>query len=144
MTATEFLAKDLPLLTTVVEEAPDDLPTLTEVVVEETSPLRSSMETAAPLGDELSSLMDAITAEPAGTPEAGIVESSVQPPALSEADMQRLILQLDAHLESVFAQKLGHRLEQLQRLAVDQAIRELKAELPQMLRDALHAPDTGR
>jgi hypothetical protein len=127
MMATEHPAEDLPLLTTVVEEASDELPTLTDVVG----------KTHAIVEEELPVLMEAVSIEPAS--HAEVVENAVPSPALSEADIQRLIQQLEAHLESVFAQKLGHRLEQLQRLAVDQAIRELKAELPQMLRDALHS-----
>ena len=59
--------------------------------------------------------------------------------ALNETDMRQLLQQLEAHLETAFAQKLNHHLELLQRQAVEQAISELKAELPELLRNALSA-----
>ncbi len=126
---------DLPLLTKVADKVvPDDLPTLTEVVEETTG--------ASAIEDELPILTEAIATEPSPVPAA--LEEVSPPATLSEADMQRLLQKLEAHIESVFTQKLSHRLEQLQRLAVEQAVGELRAELPQMLRDALGAPDTSR
>ncbi len=112
---------DLPVLTTIVGETPDGLPTLTEVVAIE----------------ELPVLTEAVAASQTDSPGT-VPDEDVLPPALSEADMLRLVQLLETHLESAFAQKLGHRLEQLQRLAVEQAIGELRAELPQILHDALH------
>jgi len=61
------------------------------------------------------------------------------PRVLSEEEIQQLLHQLEAHLETLFTQKLGLHLEQLQRQAIDQALDELKAELPELLRDALDA-----
>jgi hypothetical protein len=51
--------------------------------------------------------------------------------------MQQLLHQLESHLGTLFTKKLSLRLEQLQRQAIDQALDELKAELPELLRDAL-------
>jgi len=56
--------------------------------------------------------------------------------------MQRLLQHLEAHLDGVFAHKLSINLEQLQRQAVEQAISELKAELPELLRDALNTTNS--
>jgi len=104
-----YSSDDLPLLTEVVNH-PDfnDLPILTEVVAEETQ-----------------------TGEP-HPPTA-----SAPPRTLSAEEMQCLLQQLETHLETVFTGKLNRHIEQLQKLAVDLAISELKAELPQLLRDAL-------
>lgn len=108
------LSDNLPLLTQVVkEEQQDDLPTLTEVVAE--SP--AEHEVIAP---------EAIAA-PVRT--------------FSDEEMQQLLLQLGAHLETVFTIKLNLHLEQLQQQAVEQAVNELKAELPELLRSALNPPD---
>ena len=52
-------------------------------------------------------------------------------------EMVQLLQRLEVHLETVFAGKLNSQLEQLQRLAVDLAISEFKAELPQLLHEAL-------
>ena len=105
---------NLPLLTRVVKEEPlDDLPTLTEVVTE-----------TQPAADLKIVASDAIT-----------------PPlcAFSDDEIQQLLLRLGTHLETAFATRLNLRLEQLQRQAIEQAINELKAELPELLRDALNA-----
>lgn len=61
------------------------------------------------------------------------------PRVLSSEEIQQLLHQLEKHIESLFSQKLAIHLEQLQRLAIDQAISELKSELPDLLRDALNA-----
>ena len=60
------------------------------------------------------------------------------PRLLSEEELQQLLPQLEAHIETLFTKKLAARLEQLQRQAIEQAIRELKAELPDLLHDALY------
>ena len=57
---------------------------------------------------------------------------------MGEEEAQQLLHKLEAHLETLFTQKLGLRLEQLQRVAIDQALDELKAELPELLREALN------
>ena len=54
-------------------------------------------------------------------------------------EMQRLLQQLKTHFENVFAYKLDINLEQLQRQAVEQTVSKLKAELPELLRNALNA-----
>jgi len=69
---------------------------------------------------------------------------SAMPRALNPEEMQQLLQQLEVHLETVFTSRLNTQLEQLQRLAVDLAVSELKAELPQLLRDALNKTDVNR
>jgi len=59
------------------------------------------------------------------------------PRLLSAEEIQQLLPHLEAHIEALFTKKLGIHLEQLQRQAIEQAIRELKAELPELLHDAL-------
>jgi hypothetical protein len=61
------------------------------------------------------------------------------PHVLSTEEIQLLLPQLEAHIQTLFTQKLGLRLEQLQRQAIEQAISELKAELPELLRNTLNA-----
>ncbi len=138
---------DLPLLTKVVDEdVRDDLPTLTEVV-EEIHPALPPFEVPAIAGDELPVLMEEVIATerpPVTAAARQVIEEIATPATLSEADMQQLLQRLEAHIESAFTQKLSHRLEQLQRQAIEQAVGELKAELPMMLRDALSNPDTNR
>ena len=58
---------------------------------------------------------------------------------LNEEEIQQLLRQLEARIEIMFTQKLGNHLEQLQRQAIDQALDELKAELPGLLQDAINA-----
>ncbi len=60
------------------------------------------------------------------------------PRLLSEEELQQLLPQLEAHIETLFTKKLATHLEQLQRQAIEQAIRELKAELPGLLHDTLY------
>jgi hypothetical protein len=60
------------------------------------------------------------------------------PRLLSADEIQQLLPQLESHIETLFTKKLGLHLEQLQRQAIKQAIRELKAELPELLHDALY------
>jgi hypothetical protein len=57
---------------------------------------------------------------------------------LDTEEIQKLLLKLEARIETLFTQRLGIRLEQIQRQAVDQALDELKAELPELVRDALN------
>jgi hypothetical protein len=58
-------------------------------------------------------------------------------PALSAEERQLLLQQLETRIETLFTRKLALRLEQVQRQTVKQAISELKAELPELLREAL-------
>ena len=113
---------NLPLLSQVADEdVPDDLPTLTEVV--------GVVQAESTIGFQPS------ISQEAHTPEAALPVSC----APNEEEMRQLLQQLEAHLGSVFAHKLSANLEQLQRQAIEQAINELKAELPELLRDALNA-----
>ena len=99
---------NLPILTEVADDAsPDELPILFEIV---TDP--DEKDHPAPVENK-----------PAR--------------ALNAEEMQQLLQQLEIHLETVFTGKLNKQLEELQRLAVDLAVSEFKAELPQLLRDAL-------
>ncbi|MDO8349576.1 MAG: hypothetical protein Q7S94_00295 [Gallionella sp.] len=110
-----YSTDELPLLTEVVDQQDfNDLPILTEVAAEETQAGESH-----PIADQ----------QTASAP--------VLPRSLSTEEMQRLLQQLEIHLETVFTGKLNQQIEQLQKLAVDLAISELKAELPQLLRNAL-------
>jgi len=96
-------------------DLPGNLPVLTQIV--------------AP--GELPTLTEVVAPEPA-------------PPALGEAEIQRLLQQIEPSLEAVFTQKLTLHLEKLQRLAVKQAVSEFRAALPQLLRDALKTPPEPR
>ena len=58
---------------------------------------------------------------------------------LSAEEIQQILRQLEAHIETLFTRKLGLHLEQLQRQAIEKALGELKAELPELLRDTLNA-----
>ncbi len=109
------LPENLPLLTEVADDhAPDDLPTLTETIPE-------------------------ISAEPAADDETALQEeaSLAAPCIASEEEIQRLLLQLETRIENILAYKLNLNLEQLQRVAIQHAVNDLKAELPELLRDAL-------
>ena len=59
------------------------------------------------------------------------------PRTLSEPEIKQLLPRLEARIETLFTQKLGMHLEQLQRQAIDRALDEIKAELPELLRDAI-------
>jgi hypothetical protein len=63
---------------------------------------------------------------------------------LNPAEVDQLLRQLESHLETVFSQKLNSQLEQLQKLAVELAISEFKAELPSLIIDALKNSDASR
>lgn len=101
------LPHDLPVLTEVISD--DDLPILTDIVAEP--------EQEAPVFE----LDPVVTDLP---PMAEEVPFEVPP-------------QLEAHLETLFMQRLLPRLEEAQRLAITQTWAELKDELPQLLRDTL-------
>jgi hypothetical protein len=80
--------------------------------------------------------------EPDELPTLTEIVEETQPaahlPPLGAADMQQSLKRLEAHLETVFTQKLSLNLAQLQRQAIEQAVSELKAELPDLLRNALN------
>jgi len=113
--------EDLPCLTEVVSDAlPDDLPLLTEII-------------HAPPPAE--AIRPVITQPINATPSTR---------TLNAEEMQQLLLHIEDHLETVFTGKLNSQLEQLQKLAVDLAVSEFKAELPQLLHDALTKSDARR
>lgn len=68
-----------------------------------------------------------------------VAEDPHLPYALSAAEKQQLLHKLEKHIEILLSQKLALYLEQVQRVAIDQAILELKTELPELLRNALNA-----
>lgn len=94
----------------------DDLPLLTEIVEETTPHDVATVSAAAP--DET-------------FPAA--------PHEYSEEKLQLLLQQLETHVETVFADRLRLRLEHLHQQAVELTVTELKAELPGLVRNALHA-----
>jgi hypothetical protein len=98
----------------------DELPVLTEVVGDT---------------DELPVLTEVIP--PPAVEIQHVMRTDKPSPTLSGDEMVQLLLQLEVHLETVFARKLNNQLEHLQRLAVDLAVSEFKAELPQLLHNAL-------
>ena len=100
---------DFPVLTEIV----DELPVLTDIVVSQAH-------------DELP-----VLTEIAGN------ELSAAVRGLSPDEMMLLLQKLETHLETVFTDKLNNQLGQLQRLAVNLAVSEFKAELPKLLHDAL-------
>ncbi|MDP2761295.1 MAG: hypothetical protein Q8O64_13025 [Sideroxyarcus sp.] len=62
------------------------------------------------------------------------------PPAPAATEPALLLImqqQLEAHIDTVFAEKLQTHLAAAQRQAVEQAIAEMKNELPQLIRAAL-------
>lgn len=101
---------ELPVLTEIVDDSPLlDLPILFEIIAE--------------ADDEYL------------PPPAEIKPPPPRP--LNGEEISHLLQQLESHLETVFTEKLNKHLEELQHLAIDLAVSEFKAELPQLLRDAL-------
>ncbi len=101
-------------LLTEVSDGPAELPVLTSVV-------------AAPL-----------------LPPVDLSATGAHMRPLNPAEVDQLLRQLETHLEGVFASKLNSQLEQLQKLAVELAISEFKAELPKLIIDALKNSDASR
>ena len=131
---------ELPLLTEMVNDsALDELPILTEVVTDgndKATPPDSETLLAGHPNETCDFQTSAVQ-------ETVACESAV-PRAFNPEEMQQLLQQLEIHLETVFTSRLNTQIEQLQRLAVDLAVSELKAELPQLLRDALNKTDVSR
>lgn len=98
-------------MTTPAQTLPDDLPILTEVV-EEGLPLLTEVIPAP---------------ENAAQPEI-VAEDK---PALSEADIACLMTQLEGRI----AEKLEARLQAMQHTAISEVLAEIRAELPQWLRE---------
>lgn len=157
----QVLIDDLPCLTEVVPDpAHEYLPVLTEIIAnpdevsEETGdePTATLTElpdlsrvstdpdragTIAPVAEQGTRSHDELHPASAETFRASEVHSAAAPRTLSAEEMQHLLQHLEAHLETVFSSKLNSQLEQLQKLAIELAVSEFKAELPQLLRDAL-------
>lgn len=111
--------------------ANEELPLLTEVVDD-------------PSSDELPILFEIIAdADDVYLPPPVEIKAA-QTRTLNGEEIQQLLHQLEVHLETVFTNKLNSQLEELQRLAVELAVSEFKAELPQLLRDALNKTDVSR
>jgi len=115
------LPDNLPLLTQVADgDESNDLPTLTEVIPE-------------------------VPAEPAGIFQPGDEEDTLipkeampAPRALNEDEMQRLLWHIEKYIENIFTYQLNINLEQMQRTAIQHAVNDFKAELPDLLREALN------
>ncbi len=103
----------------------DELPLLTEV---------SDGERELPL-------LTSVAPSPA-LPPVDLSATGAHMRPLNPAEVDQLLHQLESHLETVFAEKLNRQLEQLQKLAVELAISEFKAELPKLILDALKDPGT--
>lgn len=111
------LDDELPLLTEVADgETATELPLLTEII---------TTTRTAPADEE------------ASAPVIVEVLSPAAPPVLSAEQIEQLLQHLENHLETVLTDKLNTQLAQLQKLAVDLAVTEFMAELPQLVRDAL-------
>ena len=105
----------------------DELPLLTEVSDEEA---------------ELPVLTSVIAAPVLPPVDLSATGAHMRP--LNPAEVDQLLRQLESHLETVFSEKLNNQLEQLQKLAVELAISEFKAELPKLIIDALKNSDVSR
>ena len=109
------MTDELPLLTEVSDEEAE-LPVLTSVI--------AAPEVAAPV-----------------LPPVDLSATGAHMRPLNPAEVDQLLHQLESHLETVFSEKLNNQLEQLQKLAVELAISEFKAELPKLIIDALKGSD---
>jgi len=154
---TTDLPDNLPVLTEKVGlEWEDELPLLTDVVVlaraenavaqnENIEALEQiSAEPFLPvdviaLEDELPLLQETIseTMPIIATEPLAVIQPESR--ELTAEEIQLVAEQLQAQLESVFVQKLTEQLAQAQQQAIAHAVNEFKAELPELLRAALHA-----
>ena len=141
---------ELPCLTEVVADPlHDDLPLLTEIIHD----LDANTEVPAQLQP---ATLTEVVQEATALCEVTDIDATIElPPAAatvtqpddfkpedvrtprSAEEMQQLVQHLESHLETVFTNRLNSQLEQLQKLAVELAISEFKAELPRLLHDAL-------
>lgn len=123
----------LPLLTELADQGTlDELPTLTEIVATHAA---ATAPTHDP-DDDLPILLEKAETD-TSAPHPPDQPDLPAPLALSETQLLQLEQRLAAHLEIVLRDKLGTRLEQLQKSALNLTLAELKAELPELLRDAL-------
>lgn len=132
---------DLPLLTDIIDADGSTLaiPTLTEEVVPHTEETTPALDLLAPID-----FYPASSASSLGPTAETVNEVDTSSPptgrVLDPAEMQLIIDHFTHHLETVFTEKLDRHLRQLHHQAVHLAITELKAELPELLRN-LQAPD---
>ena len=158
----------IPILTEVIAEpvnqSQSDMPDSQEITVETTEIITESLPVldtensaseVATADDDLPSLPDVVDT---GAPPCDSEEENIA--TISEADIsftrefsdeetQHILHQIETLMETVLreklsrdtvlTEKLSQQLEQLQQMAITQAVDELKAELPEMLRDALNA-----
>lgn len=103
---------------------PEELPVLTEVSEDHA---------------ELPVLTSVVAAQVVPPVDLSATGAHMRP--LNPAEVDQLLRHLESHLETVFSQKLNSQLEQLQKLAVELAISEFKAELPSLIIDALKNSD---
>ncbi|MDD2720368.1 MAG: hypothetical protein PHH47_03575 [Gallionella sp.] len=129
-------AEELPLLTEIVgspDTELDDLPLL-EIVAPDDMPLPQAVlvHDTEPFPENLPPVAEPLT-------EAVAIEAPISQEvnAFTSEEISYLLLHIEEHLSTIFTNKLNSQLEQLQRLAVELAVSEFKAELPQLLRDAL-------
>lgn len=133
---------NLPLLTDVVAVQPvDDLPTLTEIVTPTVSSVQEYITTLS-LDEPL------ITLE-ATPPVVPLIDEVIAAPPkliaeLSEEQLQQLLSKLQHRLEGKFMQQLAPQIAQLQKHAFEQALSELRNELPTLLRNALTITETNK
>lgn len=159
---------DIPTLTEIVAEADSKDRQFTPLAVQENMagtteavaepPAVSDQKTCATenvmADDDLLSLLESVETEiPHRNNDATDISTIPQtalssPRTFNDEEMQHLLLQLETHIETVlkeklsldtiFTKKLTQQLEQLQQMAITQAVDELKAELPEILRNALN------
>lgn len=125
--AGQIASTDLPILTEIVAAAP--LPEIYPETRPETQPELQPEPPSATLAELTPAAAPATPASAEATP--------FLPRELTAAEMQQLLQHLEQHLDTVFTRKLDEQLIQLQKLAVDLAVSELKTELPTLLRAAL-------
>lgn len=142
LTASGVAPDELPLLTEVAEGGQfDDLPTLTEVIPEAgaaSGPIESLAASRTPIpaaGSPADELPARPETETPPTPEAPD-ELCIGEDILLAALQQRI----EAHLEAVFMQRFA----QMQQQAAEEALAELKAALPELLREALNTTDSSK
>ena len=140
---------DLPCLTEVVADPlHNDLPLLTEIIHDPDADAALPAQAVTLVCHEASAFsketdIDATIELPPATvapPQPDDIKPEIVRAPLSTEEKQQLVQHLETHLETVFTSRLNSQLEQLQKLAVELAISEFKAELPQLLHDALNNP----
>lgn len=132
---------NLPLLTQVVaEDIADELPILTEIAPAKHSIFSNNL----PLLTQVVQVAEGENEPLHELPALTEAVEKIPHTAVNETDTRQLLQRLEADIESIFTQKLSDQLELLQRQAVEQAVAELKARLPEMLRDALKSDGSSQ